>query len=59
MIYILGIITGIGICIFLAILNKKLQPVIEKTIKQTESKLKSKGSILEVENETVIDWLKK
>ena len=57
MMYFLGIITGITLCIFIALLNKKLENKIERVIKQTQSKLKEKGAIIEPQSDELQDWI--
>lgn len=58
MMYLLGVVTGIVICIFVAVLLKKTEQTINRTIQQTKSKLQQKGSIIEPEAEELQDWIK-
>jgi len=58
MMYVFGLLTGITLCIFIAILFKKNEVAITRTINQTGSKLKSKGNIIEPDGEDFEDWLK-
>lgn len=53
----LGVITGILLCIFTVLALKKYETPIERTIKQTQSKLKPKGTIIEPESAELEDWI--
>ena len=61
MIYILGIITGIGVSILLEIVALvvifKNKVPIERSLKQLESKLGNKGKIIEPEDPSVENWI--
>jgi uncharacterized membrane protein YciS (DUF1049 family) len=53
----LGLLIGITLCIFIAILNKRLEHTIERTVKQIESKLKPKGNIIDIDSDELEVWV--
>lgn len=57
MMYFLGVLTGIAFCTFVAVILKRYETAIHRTIKQTESKLKRKGNIIEPVSEDLQDWV--
>lgn len=57
MLFALGVITGIAICTFIAVIIKTKEVAITRTIKQAESKFKQKGNILEPESEEIDTWI--
>jgi len=57
MMYVFGLLTGITLCIFILVFLTRFNTTIERTIKQTESNLKRKGSIIEPHQEEVEDWI--
>jgi len=58
MFYILGVITGLVIAILIVILLKRYETAITRTVQQTQSKLKPKGSIIDPVSEDLEDWIK-
>jgi len=58
MFYILGILTGLVISTLIAVLLKRNETTIQRTLNQTTSKLKPKGSIIEPESEDMQSWIK-
>lgn len=58
-IFLFGIIIGILLSLIVFVVTLWTKPKIERQIKQTESKLKAKGMILEPESEELENWIKK
>lgn len=62
MLFILGILTGIGLSMISVLASilfmARYKPALERTIKQTESRFKKKGSILEPESEELSNWVR-
>lgn len=58
MIFALGVLVGIALCTFIAVLHKRYETPLQRTLQQVESKTKQKGSILEPEAEELEDWVK-
>lgn len=57
MMYVLGVITGICLCIFVAVLYRKIETSVVRTINQLEARMQRKGSIIEPESEDLQDWV--
>lgn len=57
MIFGLGIIAGILLCIFVAILNIRFAQPIERAVKQIEASVKPKGRLIDPEEDLVKGWL--
>lgn len=58
MMFALGILTGITLCVFIAVIYKRYETSIMRSVNQVESKLQQKGSIIEPEAEDMEDWMK-
>lgn len=56
--FILGFITGIALCIFVTVVLKRYETPIHRNFKQINSKLQTKGSIIEPELEELEGWVK-
>lgn len=57
MMYVLGIITGVLLCLFMVVAFRRFEAPVERTMRQVESRLKSKGSIIEPESDEIADWI--
>ena len=55
--YLLGIVTGILLTGFLVIISMLFKQPIIRTINQFESKLKTKGQIIEPPEEEIESWI--
>lgn len=55
--YILGIITGIALCCFIAIINHRYATDVRRTIQHIQSKTSKKGQVFEPEPEQLDRWL--
>lgn len=56
--FILGVIIGLLIAILVAVLVFRYQKPLERMSKMTINTFREKGSVLEVEDETISDWIK-
>lgn len=57
MMYVLGVITGICLCIFVAVLYRRIETSVVRTINQLEARMQQKGSIIEPESDEIADWI--
>lgn len=55
--YALGIITGIGLSAIVLLASIVFKTSIERTVHQAASRLRPKGSILELDDEEVDKWV--
>ena len=57
MMFTLGLLVGITLCIFNAILYKRTEVAVVRKIKQLQSAAAPKGSIIEPDGEELQDWV--
>lgn len=55
--YVLGILTGISLSIVVSICTLHNRSKVERFMRQAESKLSAKGSIIEPDDETINNWV--
>lgn len=55
----MGVIIGLLLATLTLLIAVRYQPQLNRTLRQTESKAKPKGSLEEPESEELNDWLEK
>jgi len=58
MMYALGLLTGLTIATLIAVVLTRYETTVKRTLNQTQSKLKPKGSIIEPDSSELEDWIK-
>lgn len=57
MMFVLGLITGLCVAVFVAILTLYTKPNIQRLVTQVEAKLAPKGQVFEPEDGNLQEWL--
>ena len=57
MVFILGVMVGIGLCTFLLVVHQRFEAPLRQKLEQTQSLLKTKGAIIEPEAEELQAWI--
>lgn len=55
--FVLGMLTGLCLAIFVAIITLYTKPIIQRFVSQVEAKLAPKGQVFEPEDGNLQEWL--